>query len=145
MGYIVDLTIILEGLFWLKLAQPKLPQIIEDDVDASFHLYSQSEQRAQVHQEIRSFVDRMNFIDAMHPDESHVEVVRLIHTHRRNFIDGTGWKDPEVARQTQAAASNVSDQAITVEDHSNERATATASANSSVRGIQFWEFGSDLF
>ena len=106
MGYIVDITIILEGLFWIKLAQPKHPQITGDDVEASFNLYKQSEQQIQVHREIRSFVDRMNFIDAMHPDESHLEVVRLIKAHRRDFINENNLKDTSTAHKVPAAGSS---------------------------------------
>jgi len=86
MGYIVDLTIVLERLFWLKIAQPKNPKVCLEDVEAAFSLYSDSEEHSQVHREIRVYVDEMSLLDHAHPDNAHEEVLRLIKSHRRDFI-----------------------------------------------------------
>jgi hypothetical protein len=81
MGYIVDLTIVLEGLFWLKVAQPQNRSISGDDVEAAFNVYNYSEKRVNVHREIRGYVDRMSLFDHAHPDNAHEEVQRLIRSH----------------------------------------------------------------
>ncbi|TDL13542.1 hypothetical protein BD410DRAFT_903273 [Rickenella mellea] len=89
MGYIVDLTIVLETLFWLKAAQPKNPAVSSDDVEAAFSSYNSSEERVKVHREIRSYVDNMSLLDHAHPDNAHDEVLRLIKAHRRDLIGAT--------------------------------------------------------
>ncbi|TDL20159.1 hypothetical protein BD410DRAFT_791245 [Rickenella mellea] len=89
MGYIVDLTIVLETLFWLKAAQPNNPAVSSDDVEAAFSLYNSSEERVKVHREIRSYVDNMSLLDHAHPDNAHDEVLRLIKAHRRDLIGAT--------------------------------------------------------
>jgi hypothetical protein len=86
MGYIVDLTIVLEGLFWLKVAQPRNRSVSEVDVEAAFDLYNRSEERVKVHREIRGYVDGMSLFDHAHPDNAHDEVQRLIKSHRLDFI-----------------------------------------------------------
>ncbi|TDL28285.1 hypothetical protein BD410DRAFT_834410 [Rickenella mellea] len=86
MGYIVDLTIVLETLFWLKAAQPKNPAVSSDDVEAAFSSYNTSEEKVKVHREIRSYVDNMSLLDHAHPDNAHDEVLRLIKAHRRDLI-----------------------------------------------------------
>src|SRR5262245_15479870 len=92
MGYIVDLTIVLEAMFWLKFAQPLNPTLSQDDIDAAFNLYDGADEQIQVHREIRSYVDRMTLIDHAHPDNAHVEVERLIRAHRRNLISGSKFE-----------------------------------------------------
>jgi hypothetical protein len=88
MGYIVDITIVLEVLFWLKLAQPRLPSLCEDDIVAAFEHYQGSAGHLEVHQQIRRYVDNMTLIDHIKPDDNtHIEVERLINSHRRTLID----------------------------------------------------------
>jgi hypothetical protein len=88
MGYIVDLTIVLEVLFWLKVAQPRNKSICEDDIMAAFGLYQGSPSHLEVHQQIRSYVDGMTLIDQVNPqDNTHSEIERLINSHRRVLID----------------------------------------------------------
>jgi hypothetical protein len=89
MGYIIDLTIVLEVLFWLKFAQPRVHQsICEDDVMAAFGLYQGSPEHLEVHQQIRSYVEGMTLADRVNPqDHTHVEIERLIGSHRRVLID----------------------------------------------------------
>jgi len=81
MGYIVDITILLEVLFWLKMAQPQLPSLCEDDVVAAFEYYHRSTGHFEVHQQIRRYVDNMKLIDHINPeDNTHLEVERLINS-----------------------------------------------------------------
>jgi hypothetical protein len=88
MGYIVDLTIVLEVLFWLKVAQPRHKSICEDDIKAAFGLYQGSPEHLEVHQQIRSYVKGMTLIDQLNPqDNTHDEIERLINSHRRVVID----------------------------------------------------------
>jgi hypothetical protein len=76
MGYILDLTIVLEIIFWLR---PQNNSLSDDDIDEAFSLYAGLNEQVQVHRDIRSYVD--NVTD--HKD-AHVEVKRLITAHRRN-------------------------------------------------------------
>jgi hypothetical protein len=95
MGYIVDLTIVLEVLFWLKVAQPRHQSICEEDITAAFGLYQGSPEHLEVHQQIRSYVDDMILIDQVNPqDNTHAEIERLINPHRRVSID-TIFSDAE--------------------------------------------------
>jgi hypothetical protein len=87
-GYIVDLTILLEGIFWLKVAQPRNPKLSEDDVAAAFNMYNRADEQIQVHRKIRGYVDGMALIDHAHPDNTHLEVEKLLKAHRPNFING---------------------------------------------------------
>ncbi|KIM44169.1 hypothetical protein M413DRAFT_443207 [Hebeloma cylindrosporum] len=88
MGYIVDITIVLEVLFWLKIAQPQRPSICEEDLIAAFNHYQGSVGHLEVHQQIRRYVDNMTLIDHINPnDNTHVEVERLINSHRRILVD----------------------------------------------------------
>jgi hypothetical protein len=88
MGYIIDLTIVLEVLFWFKVAQPHRKSICEDDIMAAFGLYQGSPEHLEVHQQIRSYVDGMTMIDQVNPqDNTHDEIERLIGSHRRVLID----------------------------------------------------------
>ena len=92
MGYIVDVTIVLEILFWLKVHQPRTPHapVLEGDIDAAVGLYRRSNQHLAVHNEIRKYVDGMTLLDHANPqDSTHVEVERLIYAHRQILIDMT--------------------------------------------------------
>jgi len=89
MGYITDLTIVLEGLFWLKMAQTANHPVSTDDIGAACSSYSNSDERVKVHREIRAYVDGMSLLDTAHPDNAHVEVERLIKLYRRDFIGTT--------------------------------------------------------
>jgi hypothetical protein len=88
MGYIVDVTIVLEVLFWFKVAQPRHPSLCEEDILAAFGLYQGSPQHLQVHQQIRAYVDGMTLLDyADLQDFTYVEVERLINSVRSALID----------------------------------------------------------
>lgn len=92
MGYIVDVTIVLEILFWLKVHQPRTPHapVLEGDIDAAVGLYRRSNQHLDVHNEIRKYVDGMTLLDHANPqDNTHLEVERLIYAHRQILIDMT--------------------------------------------------------
>jgi hypothetical protein len=103
MGYIVDVTIVLEVLFWFKVAQPRHPSLCEEDIIAAFGLYQGSPEHLQVHQQIRAYVDGMTLLDQANPqDHTHVEVERLINSLRRALID-TIFLDAKSAPKSEAA------------------------------------------
>lgn len=88
MGYIIDVTIVLEVLFWLKIGQPRLPSLSEDDIIAAFGMYQGTSSHLEVHSEIRKYVDNMTLLDHVKPDDkTHLEVERLINEHRRVLVD----------------------------------------------------------
>lgn len=111
MGYIVDVTIVLEILFWLKIAQPQIPYLFEDDIIAAFNHYQGSAGHLEVHEQIRKYVDNMTLIDHANPDDNtHIEVERLINSHRRILIDtissGTKSDEKPIAEPLPPASEN---------------------------------------
>jgi len=109
MGYIVDVTIVLEVLFWLKIGQPRLPSLSEDDIVAAFGMYHGTPSHLEVHSEIRKYVDNMTLLDHVKPDDkTHLEVERLINAHRRVLIDtifADAQHQPDLSPAAAAAAS----------------------------------------
>lgn len=87
MGYVIDLTMTLETLFWIKFSPTNQIQVTDDDTDAAFNSYGHSKERVDIHREIRKFVDQTNLVDRMRPDKTHDEVKRIIEAYRRDFID----------------------------------------------------------
>lgn len=82
MGYIVDLTIVMQRLFWIMFFKSKPCSVTMDELEGTFASYNNSEEQKKVHHEIRTYADRMSFIDPANPDSTHDEVKRLIQTHR---------------------------------------------------------------
>ena len=72
MGYIVDLTIVMHSLFWLKRS------VFEDAVDSILKKYAESGNQAQVHNEIRVFVGDTTTLCLGHSDHVPDEIVCLI-------------------------------------------------------------------
>lgn len=115
MGYIVDLTIVMQSLFWLvqsrnsrdkkTKALPLDPRLIKLAIQA----YRESGDRTRVHHDIQSYVGNTNaFSVAYHKDKTLEKVVQLIKNNRfeppekykRNAVpileDGYGWvEEPE--------------------------------------------------
>jgi len=63
------------------------PSLCEDDIIAAFHHYQGSVSHLEVHQQIRRHVDNMTQVDLNLEDNTHIEVERLINSHRRILID----------------------------------------------------------
>ena len=72
MGYIVDLTIVMHGLFWLKRS------VSEDAVDSILKKYAESGNHAKVHNEIRVFVRDATTLRLGHSDHVLEEIICLI-------------------------------------------------------------------
>jgi hypothetical protein len=126
MGYIVDLTIVLEVLFWLKVAQPRHrhESICEDDITAAFGQYQGSPEHLEVHQQIRSYVDGITLIDQVNPqDNTHAEIERLIRSHRRVLIEAIVSDAPD------ASATNAPAQDVPEPDAPAQVASAQPSSN----------------
>ncbi len=105
MGYIVDITIMLEALFWLKVAQPWLPTLCEGDIIAAFGLYQGFAEHLEVHRQIRGYVDNMTLINQVNPeDKTHLEVERLINSYRRVLLDTILSDATHARRETETSA-----------------------------------------
>ncbi|KDQ17159.1 hypothetical protein BOTBODRAFT_598870 [Botryobasidium botryosum FD-172 SS1] len=78
MGFIVDLTMVLERLFWMMFRKDVQSVAIEH-VQEVFNKYIISGERTKIHREITDYVKNRN---PRAPDEAHKEVKRLIEDHR---------------------------------------------------------------
>jgi len=93
MGFIVDLTMVLERLFWIVFRRD-IRSISIEHVQEVFNQYIISGERTKIHQEITDYVNNRNPRD---PDEAHKEVRRLIETNRSVSLyeqqrsEGEGW------------------------------------------------------
>jgi len=100
MGYIVDLTLTLESLFWITSAQPEPRDITADDIEAAYGHYIDSGRRRDVHSEIRLFVKGLNLEDVIkNRDDPRIKLERLIETYRHDISQGNYLKNSPVARQ----------------------------------------------
>jgi len=90
MGFIVDLTMVLERLFWIVFRR-NIHTVNMDIIHEVFNDYNKSGNRVGVHQAIQGYVANIN---PRRPDEAHQEVARLIETYRsvrsRSREDGGG-------------------------------------------------------
>ncbi|KAJ7208525.1 hypothetical protein GGX14DRAFT_395676 [Mycena pura] len=77
MGYIIDLTLILDQLFLVVLSR-KLPRILtKEDIDLAFESYENSD-LGRVHHDIRQFVASVNFKEILKPELAGEKVKELI-------------------------------------------------------------------
>ncbi|KDQ17291.1 hypothetical protein BOTBODRAFT_30102 [Botryobasidium botryosum FD-172 SS1] len=77
MGFIVNLILMLERLFWVMYRQGQV-DVSLDLIEAAFQEYD-SEKREKVHTGIREYVDKFDY---SRPDEAHIEVKHLIESNR---------------------------------------------------------------
>jgi hypothetical protein len=80
MGYTVDLTIILQILFWLS--QPAGMTVDTLMVEESIKIYRESAMLKEVHGEIHGFVTRRGFLDTLRKEEVVQEIIRLLAAYR---------------------------------------------------------------
>ena len=86
MGYIVDLTLVMDQLF-LDTLPLKPPRVLSaDQVDMAFENYKISE-AAKVHFKIREYVQKSTLGQIVKSNAAQKKVVELIRQHR---VDGTG-------------------------------------------------------
>jgi len=78
MGFIVDLTMVLERLFWIVFRR-NINTVNMNIIHEVFTDYNGSGNKNGVHQAIRAYVANIN---PTHHDEAHQEVARLIKVHR---------------------------------------------------------------
>lgn len=91
MGYIIDLTIVMQSLFWLTRARAEAKSKAKGGdpiatvplskrlVELAYTAYATDEHSRTVHEEIRQFVKRKV---ALKPDLVLDQIVKLIETHR---------------------------------------------------------------
>jgi len=99
MGFIVDLTLVLEQLFWVVFRRDAC-SISRKEIHEAFNKYA--DLQTSIHQEIRAFVSDRN---PKRPDEAHQAVERLIKENRLKVSRGEGdvhvsqIKTPSQSRQ----------------------------------------------
>jgi hypothetical protein len=81
MGYIVDLSLVLNILFWLIHDRGTSHAVSQQDVAQALKYYTSSLSEG-VHRQIRSFVQNLGIIERVRRDHVLDEVVQLINTHR---------------------------------------------------------------
>ncbi|KDQ10458.1 hypothetical protein BOTBODRAFT_36156 [Botryobasidium botryosum FD-172 SS1] len=80
MGFIVDLTMTLERLFW-NAFRKGVHSLTMHEVQTAYGEYYRSDERARVHQEIRNYAASRGH-KPKGPDDAEIEVKRLIGTYR---------------------------------------------------------------
>ncbi|KAF7335121.1 G domain-containing protein [Mycena venus] len=76
MGYIVDLTLVMDHLFLVVLLNPPRP-LTEEDINEAVEKYKQSHM-AKVHREIRQYVNKASFPDILQSNKAEEKVKTLI-------------------------------------------------------------------
>jgi hypothetical protein len=81
MGYIVDLTLVMDQLFLntLPLKPPRL--LTEEQIDAALEDYKNSE-AVNVHRAIREYVNNATFGEILRANNAQQKVIELIKQHR---------------------------------------------------------------
>jgi hypothetical protein len=82
MTYIVDLTIIMENLFWLMFGDSQ--PVTRRAVKLAFMTYYNSASKVQIHKEIAEYVQATNIFDRSHRDDAIEKIKSLIYSHRSN-------------------------------------------------------------
>jgi hypothetical protein len=90
MGYIVDLTLIMDQLFLNTLALKPPHLLSKDQVDIAVDSYKSSEAQ-RVHRQIRDYANRSTFPQILKSNNAQEEVKRLI----RQYSSLGGTKVPE--------------------------------------------------
>lgn len=96
MGYIVDLTIVMQSLFWLVQAGNGTNAVRPRLLKLAVAAYLESGDRARVHEEIKTFVTSSTAFKIGQKDRVLEKVVQLIHSHR--FEPPDDFKD--IAQQS---------------------------------------------
>ena len=58
MGYVVDLTLILQAMFQVSLQDTEAGSVMVDHIDEILYAFHSSEKKISIHQEIRMFTRR---------------------------------------------------------------------------------------
>jgi hypothetical protein len=78
MAYIVDMTLIMQNIFWLIPDNSTL--ISRRVIKLAFMAYKESTVKAQIHSQIANFVERRNIIDRGNWDAALNKIVELINS-----------------------------------------------------------------
>ncbi|KAJ7758821.1 hypothetical protein DFH07DRAFT_1060334 [Mycena maculata] len=88
MGYIVDLTLILEQIFFVTLSKSSSP-LIQSDIDTAFQNYVEGG-LGYVHREIREFVGHESFAKIAPGDDAEEKIKNLIYKYSPSLKAGGG-------------------------------------------------------
>jgi len=91
MAYIIDLTLIMQNLFWF-VAIYRVP-VSRRLVKFAFKTYRESDVRSQVHFAIKEFVKGASVIDRMYRDPALGQIVELINRYRIDTAEMFDLKD----------------------------------------------------
>jgi len=89
MGYIIDLTLVMDQLFLdtLPLKPPRL--LSADQIDMALENYKQSEAR-KVHYQIREYAKKATFGKILQSNNAQLKVIDLIRQHRVDHTKPSG-------------------------------------------------------
>jgi hypothetical protein len=88
MGYIVDLTLILEQIFLVTLSRASSP-LTESDIEIAFKNYLEGG-LGEVHREIREFVEHESFAKIARGDDAEEKIKNLIYKYSPSLKAGGG-------------------------------------------------------
>jgi hypothetical protein len=81
MGYIVDLTLVMDQLF-LNILPLKAPRLLtEEQIDTALEDYKNLE-AVRVHRAIREYVNKSTFSEILRANNAQQKVIELINLHR---------------------------------------------------------------
>jgi len=112
MGYIVDLTIVMQALFWLMQDRGDAAIVLRKSIKSAYDTYAKKICRLKVHDEIRTFGETFTGFKVVSPkgkDETLAEVIRLIKTHRFNPMEKNLENDDNVGAKDEPAAAEADD------------------------------------
>ncbi|KAI0317454.1 hypothetical protein OF83DRAFT_1083579 [Amylostereum chailletii] len=101
MGFIVDLTLTMDTVFWLTQQDPDEPLTVKS-LNTALKMYN-GRKRA-IHTSIRTWVEGLGSLERLQPDHAITRIERLIEEHRFNPEGNTrggvsaadeAWLDPE--------------------------------------------------
>ena len=80
MAYIVDLTLIMQNVFWLAATHnvPVSPRLVK----FAYVAYKRSIVMPTVHEEIKEYVKGQTFLDRLNRDSALEKIVELLHRYR---------------------------------------------------------------
>jgi hypothetical protein len=81
MGYIVDLTLVMDQLFLNTLVSKPPRLLTEEQIDAALEDYKNSE-AIKVHRAIREYVNEATFGEILRANNAQQKVIELIQQHR---------------------------------------------------------------
>jgi hypothetical protein len=93
MGYIIDLTLVLDQLFLIALSTNVPRPLTPDDITTAVEKYK-SLNMSDVHREIRQYVHRAAFTDIMRSNKAELKVKELL---KKYCVKGTGASGNAVA------------------------------------------------